>query len=196
MDIIPPPVLSIILAFFVVLSLSAHAVHSQELTQCSTSPSQSFLSVFYLFPPFKAHTVQQHLPLCLFNLLSLFDIWAEKYFFSFQSVCEHCGFPGIPFDPFHLYDINLLWWCLFFGSKLNRFQILVAWSHFPGFVCSDRLKGLHHKYPACAYFAHFKFSLHAPWRSQTSGLGTEDQLCHSCQSPCSSAFRQKACSQL
>lgn len=58
-------------SFFVVLSLSLHTVHSQELRALCITFS-IFLSIST--PPLKAHTVQQHLPLCLFNLLSLFDI--------------------------------------------------------------------------------------------------------------------------
>lgn len=115
----------------------------------------SKFSVHILLPPFKAHTVQ-HLPLCLFNLLFMFDIWAEEYhsktdlsptkcFLSFQPVCEHCGFPAKWFDSFHLYDISLLWWWLSFRSKLNHFQILVAWAHFPGRVCVFTQISLHSK---------------------------------------------------
>lgn len=117
MDIILPH--SVILPPFGFLSLSLHAV--------------SFLSIFYLSPHFRAHTVQQHLPLRLFNLRSLFDIWAEQntlarltchqhnVFSPFNRRASSVAFRAIPFNPFHLYDINH-WWCQsFYKHTLNSF---------------------------------------------------------------------------
>lgn len=94
MDIILPR--SVILPAFGFLSLSLHAV--------------SFLSIFYLSPHFRAHTVQQHLPLRLFNLRSLFDIWAEQntrarltchqhgVFSPFNRHVSSVAFRAIPFN--------------------------------------------------------------------------------------------------
>lgn len=159
----------------------------------------SKLSVRILLPPsFKTHTLQ-HLPLCLFILLSLLiselkipqpDLSPTKCFLSFQPVCEHCGFPAIPVDPFHLYGITLLWWCRCFWSKLN-FQILVAWSHFQGRVFVFRWISLQSKdskdYSTSTVLV---LILHhcsiQTGEAKQGALGTEDRLCHSCH--CQSAI--------
>lgn len=69
MDTILPP-------FSLLFSLPLGSYHfhcTPSETQCPSSVSK--LS-FHILPPFRAHTVQQHLPLGLYNLLLLFDIWA------------------------------------------------------------------------------------------------------------------------
>lgn len=151
--------------------------------------------MFCLSPHFRAHTFQQHLPLRLFNLRSLFDIWAEQntvarltchrhnVFSPFNRRVSSVAFRAIPFNPFHLYDINH-WWCQFFSKHtLNSFFF----------------KHLAQVYNTCTVlelFLKIYLALIHRREAKWGALWTDDRLCHTwyCQPPCKSAFPQKFCS--
>lgn len=190
MDIILP---LFSLLFF--LSLLSYRFHC---TLCNLRNSHNalhhLLKAFCLYSTFSRQVILFN-NICLYasSVFSFSDIWTEKntiarltyhlqnVFSPFRQCANTVAFlqnPSIPFICITqtFYDDICLFQATFSDPwgliSLSRPCLCVQTNISP----VQRPGGLQHKYPTCAYFAHFKFSLDAPQRRQTRSFGDRSDV--------------------